>query len=185
MTTAEHFLRTLFTGAAGYIALTTYKKSWFFPTTEEGIAAAAQTATTIGAQENLYFGCATRKAPLADGKYGAKAECREAKVVWADIDFGTTGHKAKNCPPAPEDARALLDEAGLPTPTMVVNSGGGLHVYWVLLDAVAASEVEPLNKIVQNKIREAAQAHGWHTDMYANWAGVLRVPGGFNHKEVH
>ncbi len=181
--TTERFLRTLFSGTLGFVTLTTYKRSWFFPTSEEGLAQAAAHATAIGAKENLYFGCASRKRPLPGAEYGTKDECLRAKAVWADIDFGSVGHASKKCPPTYEDARALVGEAELPTPTFVVNSGGGLHVYWVLLDAVPASQIEPLNKIVQGRIRSAAETHGWHTDMHANWAGVLRVPGSFNHKK--
>lgn len=184
MTATERFLRTLFLGTAGFVVLTTYKKSWFFPTTEKGLAQAASHAVAVGAREDLYFGCSSRRRPLLGVAYGTKDECVEAKTVWADIDVGTAGHKAKNCPPTFEDARSLINEAKLPPPTFVVNSGGGLHVYWVLLDAIPASQIEALNKGVQQKIRDAAQSHGWHTDMHANWAGVLRVPGSFNHKQV-
>ena len=170
-------------GTKGFIALTTYKKSWFFPTTDDGIEKAALQAVSVGAKEDLLFGCTSRKQLPPGPKYGTKEQCVEAKALWADIDFGTVGHAAKNCPPTFEEALALVTEAGLPTPTFVVNSGGGLHVYWVLLDAIPASQIEPLNKIVQGKIRAAAEAHGWHTDMHASWQGVLRVPGTYNHKK--
>lgn len=183
MTATEEFLRALFQGTRGFIALTTYKRSWLFPTTDDGIEKAALQAVAVGAKEDLLFGCASRQELPPGPKYGTKKQCVDAKAVWADIDFGTIGHAAKNCPPTYEDARALIIEAGLPVPTFVVHTGGGLHAYWVLLDAIPASEIEPLNQLVQGRIRAKAEAHGWHTDMHDSWQGVLRVPGGYNHKK--
>jgi hypothetical protein len=80
--------------------------------------------------ENLFFGIATR-----DGG-GTREDCRELPAVWADIDF-------KNTPET--SALALLDSFPL-RPSAVIESGGGLHLYWMLYENALASDirVEPI-----------------------------------------
>jgi DNA primase RepB-like protein len=109
----------------------------------------------------LYFGCATR-----DGG-GEKEYCREVAALWCDLDF-------KDLPEA--DARTKL-AAFDPQPSIVINSGGGLHCYWLLRTPAVAADVERM-------LKGLAKALGADTSC-AEIARVLRIPGSFNHKPTY
>jgi hypothetical protein len=113
------------------------------------------------ARENLYFGCATR-----DGEGGKKTNCREVIVLWADMDF-------KGVPEA--EARKRIASFPIP-PTIVIESGGGFHVYWLLSAPESASDprIEPV-------LRGLTEALGGDCSA-AELARVLRLPGTLNFK---
>ena len=102
------------------------------------------------------------------------------KSIWLDIDVGKPGAYATT-----SDAYAALDDfcahIGLPVPTMEVLSGsGGIHVYWCTEDPFPLEAWIPLSK----GLRDAAIAYGLKCDpqVTVNAAGILRVPGTWNHK---
>jgi Domain of unknown function (DUF927) len=104
------------------------------------------------------------------------------KSIWLDIDVGKAGAYATT-----GDAYAALDDfcahVGLPVPTMEVLSGsGGIHVYWCTADPFPLDAWIPLSK----GLRDAAIAYGLKFDpqVTVNAAGILRVPGTWNHKTV-
>lgn len=68
---------------------------------------------------NIFFGVCPR---LGDrGKFDAAWQIRTVRALWADVDHTT-----------PTAALGLCDKAGLPIPSIVVNSGNGVHLYWLL-----------------------------------------------------
>src|ERR1700737_4158265 len=70
--------------------------------------------------ENLYFGVASRVE--RNGELGGDiAHCGTAWALWADLDFKST----------PEAAARKIIETCPTAPSIVVHSGGGLHVYWL------------------------------------------------------
>lgn len=104
---------------------------------------------------NIYFGVSTR---FEHG--GKKADCYRTRCVWLDFD-----------------------KPDLPTfemkPDIIVNSGTGFHVYWLLDSTVFVRsgrwiEIEAINRAIANK---------YHGDIAAiDVSRVLRMPGTFNHK---
>jgi len=118
------------------------------------------------AADNLYMAIATR----ADASSGARENCRHLGALYADLDFKATPES---------EARDRL--ARLPLrPSAVVQSGGGLHVYWFLRepldlrDSVMCGEARQL-------LRRLACAVG--ADLAAaEPARVLRLPGTLNRK---
>jgi hypothetical protein len=54
-------------------------------------------------------------------------------ALWADIDLHGEAHQAP-LPKTIEQAVALLPEAGLPEPSLLVATGHGLNPYWLLAD---------------------------------------------------
>lgn len=150
------------------------------PVTGVDDAVAQALKLSSAGRDVYYFACAeyltlnNRTAVNASGAYG----------IWMDIDCGEEKAAAGKGYPTVDDATEALGqfrkEAGLPKPTHIVSSGGGLHVYWVV------------NKVVH---RDAWQAHarmlkavtkacGFLTDdsRTADIASVLRVPVTVNHK---
>lgn len=110
-----------------------------------------------GTAQNIYFGVATREGG------GTKAHCREIVALWVDIDFKVTLE-----PQAWESIKAFPFRSSL-----VIRSGGGLHVYWLLSVPVSASDsrVEPI-------LRGLAKALGGDPAA-AEVARIMRLPGTF------
>jgi hypothetical protein len=113
--------------------------------------------------------------------------------VWSDLDIEKPGHHASNLdglpkPPTLEAAMSIIE--GLPTPTMVTDSGGGLHAYWLftspleLTTAEARTTAEALAGGWVRMIADMAlERHGWGIDRgVGDLARVLRVAGSHNAK---
>ena len=137
---------------------------------------------------DVYIGLGTQRMSSLDVKSVdgyPKAERKIANVVsfnsiYLDIDVGKAGAYATT-----SDAFAALDDfidkVGLPETSMEVLSGsGGLHAYWCFKDPVPVPNWIPL----ATALRDAALAYGLKFDpqVTVNAAGILRVPGTFNHK---
>lgn len=136
--------------------------------------------------------CGTSK---SSGKPKAKRLASNAtwlKAIWVDVDI-------KPCP-APWSAEnpgqpwthyETMEEAwtafsafrvkvGLPAPSAVVNSGGGLHIYWIADAAMTPDDwrgyAEGLKTLL---LREAVKCD---TGLTTDSVRILRVPGTLNHK---
>lgn len=100
--------------------------------------------------------------------------------LFMDIDVG----KKDGYQTGAEAVTALgkfIEDAKLPKVTAVVQSGsGGLHVYWVLADALTPDEWQPL----ANGLCNAARQHGMHFDsqVTVDRVRILRVPGTYHWK---
>src|SRR5438132_3462296 len=114
--------------------------------------------------ENVYFGVATRVE--RDGRLGGSAaHCHVAHVLWADFDFKDMRE---------DKARAYLELSPAP-PSIVVHSGGGLHVYWLLKEAI------PADGRLRSWLRRLALT--LKADLAsAEPARVLRLPGTLKYK---
>ncbi len=113
---------------------------------------------------NIYFGVATR-----DGKRGKKENVVSIPCVWADIDFKDT----------PEDKFNKKLKAFPFKPTIIIRSGNGLHLYFLLnlpVEQKYGSKIERINQWIE------AELSGDNVD---NIDRILRVPGTVNHKYDH
>jgi hypothetical protein len=112
--------------------------------------------------QNIYFGVYGR-----DGTRGGKGSVKECNCLFVDIDF-------KDLPNGQTEADNIL--SGFPhRPTMVINSGGGYHAYWMLSEPVKASaEIENYLYGLALELKGDTQS--------AEIARVLRVPGTKNKK---
>lgn len=91
----------------------------------------------------------------------------------------------KGYPTWDELITALADfivKTGLPKPTMMVHTGGGVHVYWVVDRALTPHEWLPLAA----SLVEATRQHGLRCDTQCtiDSARILRIPDTFNRKET-
>jgi hypothetical protein len=144
-------------------------------------------ASSSGRVSDIYY-CTSQQSEIAgltkNGKPKAKRDADHAtflKAIWLDIDvkaddpqhYGTL-----------KEAWAALSEfrkkAGLPFPSAIVNSGGGLHIYWISHIPLTVKEWHPYaNGLKALAIREGLKAdHG----VTADAARLLRVPGTLNYK---
>jgi len=68
---------------------------------------------------NVFFGACPRFG--GRGEYDQAWQIRTVRALWADIDHISV-----------EDARERIAKSGLPYPSIIVNSGNGVHLYWLL-----------------------------------------------------
>lgn len=99
---------------------------WFRLADEGASRAAVRWAVELNSREdapqNVYFGAN----PRSGGGRRKASDVPLARALFADLDGGTT----------PEQAIARIRAAGLPDPTIIVVTGGGVHVYWLLAEPI-------------------------------------------------
>jgi hypothetical protein len=75
---------------------------------------------------------------------------------------------------------ASRNKVGLPFPSMTVNSGGGLHVYWISDTPMSPDEWRPYaDGLKALLLRESVKCD---TGLTTDVARILRVPDTLNHK---
>lgn len=79
----------------------------------------SQRLLAAGERANLFFGVCPRFGE--DGHFDLAWQIRVVRCLWSDMDGVTV-----------EEALARCQKAVLPSPSVVVNSGHGAHLYWVL-----------------------------------------------------
>ena len=144
----------------------------------------ALVARYVKQRRNVFFAVAK----YATDANRTKANVKAVKAFWLDLDCGKD--KAVPNPKTgipggyltqPEAAKALqgfCTLVGLPLP-IVVNSGRGLHVYWVLTTEITREEWEP----VAERLRELCLTHKFYVDNAVfEVARILRIPGTYNFK---
>ena len=122
---------------------------------------------------NVYFGVNARV-----GKGGKKENVHYLNTFHAEVDYGTTGHKKKSKYKTYEEALSAIRKFPI-QPTIIVHSGGGFHVYWVLSNPIKVADtgIETLEAI--NKELSIRLGGNLGTQ---NISRILRIPGTFNFK---
>jgi putative DNA primase/helicase len=120
---------------------------------------------------------------------GGEADSHALAFLWGDVDYGTVGHKpppGAALPPDEDAARKVI--AGLPTPFLIINSGGGLYPIWkferpIFITNANRAEVKTRSQQWQNLIAAKTAELGWHYGSgVGDLARVLRLPGSVNRK---
>lgn len=124
---------------------------------------------------NVYFACA---------KYGTdssrtKDNATYFKAAWLDIDCGT-GKDYADQESAIDALVKFCNDNYLSVPT-IVDSGRGLHVYWVWEEAVSREEWTAVAE--QLKALCAEQKLYADASVTADSARILRLPGTYNYKD--
>ena len=125
------------------------------------------------------------------GRRGGAADSAGMLAVFADLDVAGPGHQCTDrLPPTLDDARTILGD--LPAPSLLVETAGGLHAWWLLdepcvfdpdnldVDREVAGEI--LGEWVATVDRHADRL-GYRVDRgVGELARVLRLAGTANHK---
>ena len=123
----------------------------------------------------IFFGLATRDSQRLGGK---REHCRELPCLWAEIDIHKFGMTV-------EEACLILLSCPLP-PSVIVSSGRGLHVYWLLREPLSVTWA-PMGEDAEKARVEVATrglARIFNGDTNAcDITRVLRLPGTHNTKE--
>lgn len=192
---AEEFFEDFFSGCGGVdlcLWLKHGKKSGtrWKENSQDGRRAAAVEAVKLADQCDVYFGvCPVKDSAAIVRSRGKKARAAVPDVatvpaLWADIDLAGEGHKSgKNY--APDiDAWGPTFEA-LP-PSYIIQSGHGLHCYWLLekpFQIESEEDRERIGETVKRFQSSLAASAGYDIDTTGDLARVLRVPCTVNHKE--
>lgn len=193
MNTAEEWLHRMFDAVPGLAQVVAIEHGTSKTTNMTGSDPALLSAWA-GKRDRpghgLYWRVTTMSQQPPAGKRGGAADACALVCLWADLDYGTAGHKPQPgglpLPPTADAAMALVD--GLPEPTAWIHSGGGWYPIWQLAEPVLVTDenrhrVKALSEGWQHAIGRAAAARGWHYDVgVGDLARVLRLPGSTNWK---
>lgn len=188
------WLDAWFRGAPGLVHLCS-SDDWNGAAYDNRADALADVATRMSRNpQGIYFRVTTLAARPAPGKRGGADQSLALIGMHSDIDFGTAGHKhagGENVLPLPPDetaAWAVAERSGLPTPSFVVNSGGGLNVYWKLREALVLTDqnrkhAAELSATWQAVLGESARKLDFTYGVgVGDLSRVLRLPGSDNMK---
>lgn len=136
-------------------------------------------------ENNVYYSMAAYKAAEYTNKKG-KRERRgqegvaQLKCFWVDMDCKGKPTDYLTQIDAVKDIKRLCTTTSLPLPTLVVNSGYGVHAYWVLDEGISASEWTA----VAARWRTTLDAHEIKHDpsCTTDSARILRPVGSHNRK---
>jgi hypothetical protein len=135
-------------------------------------------------KRNVFFGVAKYKGDAGRTKDNVLA----LKALWMDIDCGEAKAQINPKTGRPDgyvdqatglqELQRFCNTIGLPKP-LLVNSGNGIHVYWVLDRVVTREEWEPVGE----RLCELCIKHNFYVDSKVfEVARVLRVPNTLNFK---
>ena len=138
----------------------------------------------------IYFRVTMLPPEGVEGRGGAD-HAHMLPFLWADLDYGTVGHKPPAAGPRlpPDEDAALELIADLPTPSVLIHSGGGFYPIWmferpVFITDNNRADVKTRSQDWQNMIKVSAERLGWHYGSgVGDLARVLRLPGSINRKE--
>lgn len=141
----------------------------------------AATATALQGR-CVWFGVATRRRRLPDGRRGGAEDCIALPGLWADIDVAGPNHATEGLPATMEEAWALLQRFPVP-PTAVVATGGGLQPWWLFSEPLAVDEgTRALLARWGATWASLAAVDGLHIDNVFDLARIMRLPGTLNTK---
>ena len=162
-----------------YLLLWKKKKSKWFKDLEEA-------AKYINKdKEDIYYGVG-----LSPKDYGINKRCKANEIIgipglYVDIDIGKG---SKNYPPTTKDAKSLVEGHQF-EPSMIVDSGYGLHVYWLFKEFwkfesdIERTYAASLSKRINYLINQKATSNGWEIDNVSDLSRILRPVGSLNCKK--
>lgn len=114
----------------------------------------------------------------AVGSYAGNNRARPIakRCLYLDLDPKEFGSKQN----ALVEFGKFMKATQLPSPTILVDSGSGVHVYWTFNRDVPIDEWKPMAK----QLKKLCADHAFEADksVTEDAARVLRAPGSFNHK---
>lgn len=127
--------------------------------------------TNVG--KNVYYATGT----FTGGRTQKEAELK--KALFIDLDCGPESHKFPNKKKAITDLYDFCKAAFLP-PSIVVDSGGGIHAYWCFDEAIPSAKWTPLARA----LKDLCETHSFNADpaVTADSARIMRPPETVNFK---
>jgi hypothetical protein len=186
----QYDLLSLVQPAGGWFAITGIKGTGKDADVRQELVATREEADAlierfVDAGRNVFFGVAK----YTTGDNRKKENVLGLKAFWLDVDCGPTKAEPDPKTGRPDGyidqsaaiaaLRTFCESVGLPAPT-IVDSGGGIHVYWALTEEISRRDWEP----VAERFKEVCKTQNFYVDNAVfEVARILRVPGTFNFKE--
>lgn len=135
---------------------------------------------------DLYFCMSLQAASGTSKRTGKQIAVRNQqnalslKSFWIDIDVKDPPKGYATLEEAAVAFTAFRDKCGLPKPSAIIKSGGGLHIYWITDDPMPVEVWRPTAEALKN----AVLTHGLRCDAgcTVDAARLLRVPDTWNCK---
>lgn len=183
---ALHFLRMLWgdTPPEGFYSVTTIDPpyTYFYDSMED----AASKAVELAATQNAFYRVGLMKERPASGR--GKANLTSwIPGFWAEVDYLDPTHSEENLPPDLNAALELVHSLEI-VPSITVESGSGIHCYWLLdhpQEVTDDNRGEISNNLLKvwHMVKVAANANGWEVDKVTDLSRMLRIPGTLNRKK--
>lgn len=184
------FVDLFFRGSPGFVTV------WDGATKASRHVATSDTQAVVDASfvvdakgHDSYFGVAPRKSDLGPKRRGKKGDCLALPAFFVDVDTADKrAHASESLPPDFASVVDILSAFPL-EPTIVLDSGHGYHLHWLLENpwifsrAEDPHEAEGLLKLFQKLLISKARSLGFHLDNTAELTRVLRLPGLHNFKD--
>jgi hypothetical protein len=171
----------------GHITLWTLRdrQTYFF----KGAWKAAEMTEELSRKHDVYYGIGLRREALPLGKRGDYKDVAAIPGFWMDLDIQGENHKSTALPGSDSEVMDFL--YSLPwLPSVVVSTGGGMHVYylfkelWIFETDEERNKAQELSRRFQAYVIAKAEQRGWKLDNTSDLARVLRVPGTWNRKHA-
>jgi len=141
-------------------------------------------ANKPGIFKDIFFCTSTQKDHGKEfrGRYTAHRHHSKAlwhKALFLDVDIKPEGYATLK--EALQAVHAFRLKAGLPPPSAIVLTGGGIHVYWISLKPLTTEQWRPYAEGLKAEVL----SFGLKCDVgvIADAARILRVPGTVNNKQ--
>jgi len=139
-------------------------------------------------QYDVYYEvCLQKESPLP-GRRGSEKGVIAVPGFWLDIDIKGGHHIEDNLFPDLKTSLSFLKESIALTPTLIIFTGGGIHVYWLFKEPYLISKehdrhlISSLSDQFQTSVINIARQNGYHIDKTSDLARLLRIPGTYNRK---
>lgn len=186
---AERFLKLWFGRLSGPTILiwtNPGKRSTWFPANQLDRAAAFAVSQF---DKHVYFGTSpAEKAYQANQRLHSKLRPAVGMVgLHSDIDVTGPEHKKKIYPATVEDALKIVADVSI-EPTIITNTGGGVHVYWcfeepwIFKDDEDRARAQQLARRWHRLLLDCTEARGYTMDNVSDLERVMRLPGTWNVK---
>lgn len=184
----KHFLSLLWSGAErGVLSLVEFAEGKVHPSFHD-VRVVTRVVKVYAEQSvtaDLYHTVGLLQKNPEKGR-GTEADVIAIPGLWFDLDCKEGKHNVQDLP-SRDEALTFLREFPL-RPSLVVWSGGGLHIYWLFTKPLYFLTEEErlagkdLSVAFQKAIILQGQDRGWKLDNTSDLIRLLRLPGTFNHK---
>ncbi len=157
---------------SGYLEIRTIKNSKAEQHFAKSITEAIELTPTLTG--DIYFGVAPRSK-----QSGKKESIEFITSLWTDVDYGKIGHKKYCFFKTQSEAITFIKSYKLP-PSIIVDSGYGLHCYWLLTGLFPVDNFENIENILKLLVTDLHGDNGTH-----NIDRILRIPSTTNCKVLH
>ncbi len=132
---------------------------------------------------NVFFGVSLTNKPFPENRRAGVKDINLQLGIWIDIDVQGGSHIGEKYPPSIEVAISFLPLK----PSIIVNSGYGIHAYYLFSKALVIGEHNRNEATERNRkfieiVRENAGNYKESVDSVQDLSRILRMPGTFNYK---